>query len=94
MKIFGIQILWNRDYQNLLNAFRQLTTYKQKVEGLLKRGLPLIADRTLKNKRITLSRGLVLVNSTMKDSKIDYKAKTAVEAFDRAIITNCYFKGK
>ncbi len=87
MKIFGIRIIRETNYQALLN-------FRDKIEEILKRKLPVVRDATLKNKNITLSRGCVLVNSQIINSKIDHKSKVAIEVFYDSIIKGCVFMKK
>jgi len=90
MRIFCTRIIREKTYRDLLS-------FKKEVEKILRKNLPMVADRTLKNKNITLSRGLVLVNSVLSDSKIEYKAdvrRNPIYAFYRAIIKGCVFMKK
>ena len=79
MKILGIRIIREETYQNLLR-------FKEEVEDILRRKLPVVLDRTLKNKNINLSRGLVMVNSSISDSNIKYRSVNAITALHRAIM--------
>lgn len=84
MKILGIRIIWNRNYLFLVK-------FKEEVEDILRRKLPVILDKTLKNKNINLSRGLVMVNSTISGSNFKYRATTAINALSEAVITHNVF---
>ena len=84
MRIFCTRIIREKKYRELLK-------FKNEVEEILIRNLPMVRGATLKNKNITLSRGCVLINSQIFDSKIDYKSKTAIEAFYNVIMTSCVF---
>jgi len=87
MRIFCTRIIREKTYRELLK-------FKSEVEEILKRKLPAVKDAILKNKNITLSRGCVLINSNISDSKIDYKSKEAIKAFYNSIIQGCVFMKK
>ncbi len=84
MRIFGRRIIKETSYVALLD-------FRDQVEEILRKKLPLVKDATLKNKNITLSRGCVLVNSQIVNSKIDYKSKEAIQAFYDSTIQGCIF---
>lgn len=87
MRIFNTRIIREKTY-------RELLAFKKEIEEILRKKLPVVADRTLKGKSITLNKGLVLVNSSISDSHIDYKAdvrRNPIVAFYRVIIHSCVF---
>ena len=65
--------------------------YKNEIEEILRKRLPIVLDKTLINKNITLSRGLVLVNSIIDSSKINYKGKDPIKVFWKGIVNNNIF---
>ena len=84
MRIFGIRIMFESNYRNLVK-------FKNEVEEILRRRLPVVMDKTLTNKNITLSRGLVLVNSWVKKSSRVYKGKEPIKVFPGAWVMGNFF---
>ena len=87
MRIFGIRIMWERNY-------RQLLHFKKDIKEILRKKLPVVDSKELSKKKIILKGGLVLIDSTLKESSMDIYSDTAVDAFYYATITNCVFNGK
>jgi len=77
MKIFGIKIIREKEYRRLLKVE---SGAKNTLRLAIKEKLPVVLDRTLKGKEITLSRGLLLINSTIENSTIDYKGRYPIKA--------------
>ena len=84
MKILGIRIMWEKNYKNVLR-------FREEVEEILRRKLPLVSDKTLKNKNITLSRGLVLVNSSIMESRIKYRSVDLIKVLYHGILAHNMF---
>ncbi|MHA1302324.1 MAG: hypothetical protein ACTSPI_01295 [Candidatus Heimdallarchaeaceae archaeon] len=84
MKIFGLKIMSNRGYEDLVR-------FKSEVEEILRRRLPIVLDKTLKNKNIILSRGLVLVNSKIETSYIRYKSNKAIQILSEGLLIHNIF---
>lgn len=78
----------------LESNYRHLVKFKDEVETILRKKLPVVMDKTLANKNITLSRGLVLVNSKVQTSNIDYKGKDPVRILGNGFIVNNIFSDK
>ncbi|TET75168.1 MAG: hypothetical protein E3J56_01080 [Candidatus Aminicenantes bacterium] len=85
MRFFGLRIIKESEYRKLLR-------YRIEVGEILKKKLPLVLNKTLHGKNITLSRGLVLINSSLTHSRIFYKAKEAIKSFWNSIIQYNYFE--
>ena len=92
MRIFCTRIIREKTYRELLRYKTGFNAILKKE--ILKKKLPVVLDKTLENKKIILSRGLILVNSNIIDSHIDYKSREAIKAEFNNIIQGCVFTKK
>lgn len=86
IRIFGIRIIRESHYRGLLN-------FREEVVQILKKKLPAVSSRKLKNKNITFNEGLVLINSQLTHSRIKHKSKFPIKCLYHAIISHNYFEG-
>ena len=89
MRIFCTRIIREKTYRELLKFKKEFK--EDLIKELRKNKLPIVLDKTLEDKNITLSRGCVLVYSSIVDSKIDYKCKDPMKVFHHNLIQGCAF---